>query len=242
MIHALLVATNFTGTSSELPDCELDARNWSKLLKPWCETCSMLLGKKATRAGILKAGREWLDRLEPGDLGILLFSQHGTIEKINGVWHEAIVCDDFELIYDFESNALLSKRAPKTYVTVLADTCHSGGMPRGNPRIPRSIPLSRCKRHKATPPEKMRALRNAILYAGCEGGPGKYSYSTGNGGAMSLVMQKVIRAQGLDTSFGSLYRGTRRELPSDEWPQAPQVTASATNLRRTLKSFVTGAA
>jgi len=238
-IHALFVATNFEGTQNALPDCILDARNWRKLLEPYCASSTLLLGKKASRNGIVKAGRKWLDRLEPGDLGILLFSQHGAREKINGVWHEAIVCDDLELLYDFESNDLLRRRAPKTHVVALLDTCHSGGMPRGNPRIARTIPLSRCTRHKATPPAKMRALRNGIIYAGCE--PQQYSYSTGKGGAMSLAMQKAIGEKGADCTFGWLHRrvaGKHGLLPTDEFPQTPTVTASVANLRRTLRSFV----
>lgn len=238
-IKALYVATNFTDTINELPDCELDARNWKKLLSPWCASSTLVLGKKATRKGILDAGKKWLASLEPGDLGILLFSQHGTREMIDGQWHEAIVCDDMQLIYDFESAGLLAHRKRGTFVVVLSDTCHSGGMPRGNPRIARTIPLSRCKRHKATPPERMRALPDVIYYGGCD--DEEYSYSTGTGGAMSLAMQGVIFEKGRETSFGWLYKrvaGPKGLLPTDEYPQTPQVTASARNLRRTFKEFI----
>jgi len=244
-IHSLYVASNFTDTMNELPDCLLDARRWNKLLKPFCASSTLLLGKRASREGILKAGKKWLERLEPSDLGILLFSQHGTQEKINGQPHEAIVCDDLELIYDFESDDLLSHRAKRTTVAILGDVCYFGGMPRGfkhNPSKPKTIPLRRCKSHKAIPPAKMKALRNAIVYAGASGLPGdEYSYSTGHGGAMSLAMQQAFGERGMDATFGWLHRrvtiGKNRLLPSDEAPQHPTITASADNLRRTLKSF-----
>lgn len=245
-IHALYIATNYTGTMNALPDCELDAHNWSELLKEWCASETLLLGTDVARDGILVAGREWLDSLKPGDLGILLFSQHGSREKIKGKWHEAIVCDDLELIYDFETDKMLASRPRNTTLAILADTCYSGGMSRGNPspRIRRTIALSRCKPHKATPPAKIPSQRGVIYYPGCK--EDEYSYSTGNGGAMSLAMQQAVRERGLDATFGWLAKrvaGKRPKglLPTDEYPQTPQVIASAANLRRTLRSFVEAA-
>lgn len=240
MIHALYIASNYLDTANELPDCTADACNWQKLLKPWCGSSSSVLNTKATRAGILRAGRKWLDKLRPGDLGVLLFSGHGTRERMDGRYVEAIVCDDLELIYDFEMAGLLGERAKKTTLVVLSDSCHSGTMHRGNP-IARTIPLSRCRRHHAKGDGSPRALTNVIYFAGCA--EDEYSYSTGQGGAMSLAMQKAFAERGEKTTFGWLYRrvaGKRPKglLPTDEWPQTPQVHASAANLRRTLRSFV----
>lgn len=234
------VATNYTGTANALPDCELDAHNWAKLLKPYVDSTTLVLGKKATRQGILEAGKKWLDTLETGDLGILLFSCHGSRERISGEWHEAIVCNDMQMIYDFETDEMLSDRWKNTWLSILGDLCFSGGMARGNPRIARTIPLSQCKPHKATPPSRPRAMPNVIYYAGCK--ETEYSYSTGKGGAMSLAMQKALAEGGLKATFGWLHKrvaGKRPKglLPTDEWPQTPQVIASARNLRRTLGEF-----
>lgn len=240
-LHLLTLATNYKGTPSALPDCELDARNWQKLLSPWCATVTTLRGRNFTKERLMETGKKWLANFGPKDAGIVINSTHGTREKMGGKWVEAVVFNDFSLEYDFEMAGLFSHRPYSNLIVWLADCCHSGTIHRGNPALARSIPLSRCKPHAAKVGKTVRALPNVILYTGCEEGTGKYSYSTGTGGAMSLSAQKTVREFGIEASFKRIYRGIREQLPSDEWPQTPQFHASEKNARKTLKSFVEAA-
>lgn len=257
MIHHLGIGNNFVGTSSELAGCVNDAKDTAAEFKPWLASSKVIVNTKADHAGIFKEGRKFLDRLEPGDLGIISNSSHGTREKIGGKWHEAIVTDGFDLIYDVEFDALLSDRAPGSFLAVFSDSCFSGGLPRGGTfsqlreQIPqrgkrKTIPLARCQSHKLLDRSAQRALENVIYFSGCK--DTEYSYdATFDGrpnGAMTYHLLQAFRElKGSSATFGKLFAklaGKRPKgyLPTEEYPQTPVVVASQRNLRRTLKSFV----
>jgi hypothetical protein len=256
MIHLLSIGNNYPASASELYGCVNDAKDTADEFKPWLASAKTIANSKADHPGIFKEGRTFLERLEPGDLGIISNSSHGTREKISGAWHEAIVCADFELIYDREFDALLSARAEGSYLAVFSDSCHAGGLPRGGSfaaavpkfaavtRQPKTIPLSRCSTHKLADRSTMRALKNVIYFSGCK--ETEYSYdATFDGrpnGAMTYYLLKAFRERKQNTTFGQLFaklagKRPRGYLPTDEYPQTPIVVASAKNLKRTLKSF-----
>ena len=71
--------------------------------------------------------------VQPGDRVLIYYSGHGDQKRLAGslVWHEALVPCDVQYLYDFEFNALLRAIAARTSdLTVILDSCHSGGATR----------------------------------------------------------------------------------------------------------------
>ena len=71
--------------------------------------------------------------VQPGDRVLIYYSGHGDQKQIAGslVWHEALVPCDVQYLYDFEVNALLHAISARTSdLTVILDSCHSGGATR----------------------------------------------------------------------------------------------------------------
>lgn len=252
-IHILAVGMNYPGTSSELGGCVNDARDVADTFAPYCETTKVLVNSRATRKGILSAGNLFLSRLKPGDLGIMSISGHGTRERGEKGFNEAIVCHDFELLWDTELSGMLAKRAQGSVLAVLADTCHSGGLPRGSggrirmaaaaTRVPRSIPMSRCKRHPRQEGQKLRALPNVIAYLACKADEFAYdaSFSGRGNGAMTRYLIDSLEMKTTET-FGKLFKKVTKHLPSEDYPQTPVVVASDRWLARTLGQFRKGTA
>jgi hypothetical protein len=68
------------------------------------------------------------------DRVLVYYSGHGDRKpwREDGSWHEAIVPIDIEYLYDVELNGLISAVAGRTRdLTVIIDSCHSGGATRG---------------------------------------------------------------------------------------------------------------
>jgi hypothetical protein len=71
--------------------------------------------------------------VQPGDRVLIYYSGHGDQKQLPGsrVWHEALVPCDVWYLYDFEVNALLKAISARTSdLTVILDSCHSGGATR----------------------------------------------------------------------------------------------------------------
>lgn len=233
-IHLLSIGCNYAGESCELPDCELDAELIAETFEPYVASGKLLIGKKASARGIVKAVKALLEKLKPKDLGLISFSGHGTRERKGAKYVEAIVANDLELIYEFELRDVLNARSGGILV-MLADCCHSGGLSR-NPHKVRTIPSTHCFTHQATPPRKAAPRPNAE-YLACQAK--EYAFSTGVGGAMTLAIVDAFGEHGARTSLQSLHRAIRTRLPSPEWDQHPQFVCRDKSLaKRTIRSFV----
>jgi hypothetical protein len=250
-IHALHIGNNYRGTADELPSCELDAERLAKAFGPYCASQVVLTGRDATRNGILYAGRTIKSKLKRGDLWVITNSSHGTWENktAGGLAAggrrrrvEAVVCDGFELIYDFEMDELVDdERAAGSVVFAFSDSCFSGGLERAlHTRRKKTIPLHRAKPHAANPPQKDRPLPGVVFISGCR--TKEESFDTGDGGAATNALLQAFREQGAGSSFARLYgriAGNKGSLlPSDEWPQHPQLEGAAEDVARTFQSFV----
>lgn len=248
MIHYLGIGNNFPGTSSELAGCVNDVRDIAAIFKPYCATTKTIINSKADRDGVYKEGRIFLDRLKKGDLGILWISGHGTRERGSNGYNEGVVTADMEIIWDYEMNGLLRKRARGSVLVVGADVCHAGGLPRGwskgrsrpakEGKRPKAIPISLCRRHKYEGPQRIRALPDVIGYLACLATQVAYDawFDGRANGAMTEHVKQSVALQPGET-FGKIFKKLSKLLPNEEYDQEPQVSASAANLRRTLKSF-----
>lgn len=236
-IHLLAIGTNYTGESYELPDCEYDAMQMTETLEPYCTTAKELLGARATRPGILRAVKALLAHLTRGSLGLIYFSGHGTQAAVQGRTQEAIVSHGGVLIYEREIRALLADREKGSLLCSMADCCHSAGLAKGKLRgFKRSIPESFCflpdidrvpRVVKDLPDSRWTACRANEL-----------AYSTGRGGAYTLAFLESFAERGVTTTLPELHKAIRKRLPTDQWPQTPQLQCDAELRRRTIKTFV----
>jgi hypothetical protein len=240
-VHGLFIGNNYAGTPDERPDCELDAKRMHRALGPLCKTKTLLTGADATRNGVLFAGGEIKKHLGPGDLWIVYDSGHGTFERKAGRRVEAIVLHDFELVYDFEMDALIDEGRPaSSRVFAFSDTCFSGGLERGKFRRPvRSINLRKCKSHPANPPRRDRPLPGVAFVSACLSS--ETSFSTGHGGAATLAFLAALNKLGAGASFQKLFDlvgGPGGALPSEDYPQHPTLTGSSPDdLKRSFLSY-----
>lgn len=236
--HTLHFGTNYAGTMNELSGCLNDARDVLALCKPKVKTTTQRIRSRYDRDGAIASFRTARHRLEkPGDILFVSISGHGTRERVGDRYVEALVCDDLELIYDYEWAAECADRAPGTFILGLLDTCHSATLHRGFPRVrKRSIPIGRCNTHAHPKSTKPRALTNCGFIAGCE--EDSYSYDgvfDGRpNGALTYYTLQTIKQLKRGATFNDLYRGICRELPSDEYPQSPQRMGSTKNFRRAI--------
>lgn len=231
------VGCNYPGTDYSLPDCELDAELMSETFGPYCASRDVLLSKQATYKKAAAALQDFLSSCKSGDVALMWFSGHGTIFRTGGKWRTAIVLNDGQALYE-ESLRLIINGRPRGVIAVMGlDSCHSAGMVRFNGRklIVRTIPSQMLPTPKDVPPKAVQKQPNAE-YLGCR--EHEYSYSTGNGGAMTLATVRAFSERKPRTTLRSLYTGIRKELPSEEWPQTPHFVCADTGLaKRTVNSF-----
>lgn len=236
--HSLHVGTNYTGTMNELAGCLNDVKDVYALCKDSVVTATKAAGRKYSRESFVKEFRKARHRLEnPGDLLFVNISGHGTREWVGDHYVEAIVCDDFELIYDYEWAAECADRAPGTFIIGLLDCCHSETLHRGFPKVrKRSMPIRRCRKHKHAENMKPRALTNCGFIAGCE--EDRYSYDgMFNGrpnGALTYYAIQSIKQLKWGATFNDLFRTICQHLPSDEYLQQPTRMGSRKNFARTI--------
>lgn len=236
-LHLLSVGANYAGESCELPDCALDAENLTLELEPFIKTGKLLTNRKASRKAMIRGVQAGLAKLSRGDGLLCSWSGHGTVDTVGGKTAQAIVSNDMELIYDFELRKLFADRPPGTFVVLLADCCHSGGLTRAFHRGPvRSVESSVCfKRRGVVVPRKLPPPPTAV-YLACRAT--EFAYSTGRGGAMTNAFIESFRERGDRTTLRSLHAAIKRRLPTEDWPQNPKFECKDTKLaQREIRSF-----
>lgn len=139
--YALLAGLNYRGTRNELYGCIQDVCNVRDWLRDCCAVpeahISLLTDDtpvKPTRANLLAAFGQLLDRAVSGDRLFFHFSGHGTYvadrsgDELDGR-DEQIVCLDNACLTDDELGALVrAKLKPGVQMFALFDSCFSGTM------------------------------------------------------------------------------------------------------------------
>ena len=141
-------AAAYAGWDGPLAACEFDAQDMAALAKSRGMKPTVLLTRKATRAGLLLNMRQAAQTLKAGDLFFMSYSGHGgQVPDTNG--DEADKKDETWCLYDGqliddELYFELSKFAAGVRVLVLSDSCHSGTVTReGPPTVPTAGPRPR---------------------------------------------------------------------------------------------------
>jgi len=140
-----------------------DARTYERLLRDRYrftdDELTVRINQQATALEIKRLLREMLLKkgLQAGDEALFYFAGHGTQVKWGGKTVEALVPYDFLLgtypLLDLEMGALYQEALGKRIrLTVVFDTCYSGGMSRGDPteglrsmNDPRELAMTRLK-------------------------------------------------------------------------------------------------
>jgi hypothetical protein len=128
--RALLVAINDYGSpQNNLPSCLEDAAQFRSVLQSryGFETFAELYDGDATVANV-DGGLAWLfDNVAEDDRLVFFYSGHGYQQSRNGNLDECLVLGNLEFFFD-DRLSELSQSAPPGVLTVVLDSCFSGGM------------------------------------------------------------------------------------------------------------------
>lgn len=249
---ALCIGINYPGTSNQLSGCVNDATDWADLLQGEGYDVSIVLDNAATKENILTQLRDTLAAASSRyDRVVVTYSGHGTWvpdqngDEIDGR-DEALVPVDFRssnLIIDDELADVMAG-AKTSAVLMLSDSCFSGtvarfaaltGVPsRGTPRF-----LPPDQLFDSLTPEKAAEAEKAIggtprpfnsLISGCS--DLEYSYdawfANRPNGAFTRTALDSWQA---GVSLAGWFKKIRETLPSEEYPQTPQLTAASSYRR-----------
>lgn len=245
--YALCVGiNNYPGSGSDLSGCVNDAHDWHVTLLQQGYDVRMLLDGEANKKNIVEAIWERLSRLKAGDRFVFTFSGHGTWipdsdgDEIDGR-DEALCCYDYAsggLLVDDEMFDIFKNRAFGSRVTLLSDSCHSGTVTRFamDPAIHKTVRfLPPTLFTDLTEKEAARAelylsggkpRSDAVLISGCA--DHEFSYDANingrpNGAFTYYALQALATAK--SPRVKDVYAQIQKLLPSQEYPQTPQLTA-----------------
>jgi hypothetical protein len=247
-IHQLNAGFNYDGQFCELAGCEPDARHFHKRFKPYCRTSTLRTGYLIEDVeAVEQLGRKILHRLEPGDLGVVTWSSHGTWEKLNDPTEssggrQGLVMPNLSVLWDDRMAALFADRVEGSHVFAIIDACHPGSIQRGL-RKPRSVPYRRCQQTRHVPSGlQTHALKGCWGFHGAGDGPTDYCYDAvfrGPEGAFSHYLLAALDTLRRGATYRDWFRlvGGRRPrgfLPSDDYPQSPVLVGSRANVTRSV--------
>jgi len=240
--RSLHIGINYEGTANELYGCVNDALDWARAARARGYDTRTLLDVDATRVNVLAILREAVDATRYRDRLFITYSGHGTKvpdadgDEADG-FDEALVCADMRLVTDDELHAVFSARHRGARVVFVADSCFSGTVQRafGDPTIgrPRYLPpaqlldavaVTRAVRlEEAARPTKPSRVTALLLSAARET---EVAYDAEIGGrargAFTAAALDALAEQPAD------YRAWHAsiELPSQDFPQTPQLGAT----------------
>lgn len=241
--YAFCVGNNYPGTGAELGGCVNDAYDWANLFAEQGYEVEVIV--EATKGQIVEGLLELVNRTGFGDRAVFTYSGHGTwLPDQSGdeidARDEALVPADYMsgyLLTDDELDQIFNNRKYGAGFLMLSDSCHSGSVTRfsmGTDRgTPRFLPPSRLGRgysaiYDDTPLAKATlSLGSPVsLISGC--GDNEYSYDAYfNGRGNGAFTRAAIDTYESGMSLNNWFKAIRTSLPTDWYPQSPQLTASA---------------
>ncbi|KAL9312243.1 Metacaspase-5 [Arabidopsis thaliana] len=140
---AVLIGINYPGTKAELRGCVNDVRRVHKCLVDRFGFSERNITElidtddsstKPTGKNIRRALLNLVESAKPGDVLVVHYSGHGTRlpaetgEDDDTGYDECIVPCDMNLITDDEFRDLVEKVPKEAHITIISDSCHSGGL------------------------------------------------------------------------------------------------------------------
>lgn len=250
---ALCIGINdYPGTGSDLSGCVNDAKDWTAALKARGFACETLLDDEATGDAIRDRLRRLAKQARKGDIVVVTYSGHGSYvfdedgdeeSGVDGTWCPYDVDDNGDLLDD-ELGKIFRSRAKGVRWVVISDSCHSGTVARLKPsrsatrRARFLAPRVFLDAAKGISNEKALRMRrggnppgakDALLLAGCQ--EWEYSYDASfdgrANGAFSYTALRALEALAPEATYDEWYARIRQELPTEEYPQEPNLVDPA---------------
>ena len=225
---------NYPGVLNDLKGCVNDANDWAELLTEFGFEVEKLLDNQGTRENIKAALRDLVATLKSGDYGVFTYSGHGTYNRDTSgdepdSYDEALYVYD-GILLDDELREILDDLKSQASLVFVADSCYSGTVTRvvedeTQYAKPRFMPVLG---YSPLIPVKGRLLAEAemleLLLTGCSDSEVSYdAYINGRyNGAMSRYAIDAIK-DNREATFNEFYALLRQTLPSQEYPQTPQL-------------------
>jgi hypothetical protein len=248
------VGNNYPGTDAQLQGCVNDAVDWSELLVS--QGYEVTMRHEATLGDTIGCLMELVAKAKWGDRIVFTYSGHGTwVPDRDG--DEADGRDEAMVMADYRQGGLLMDDTVQLIFgdlragvggLILSDSCHSGTVSRflGDAATPKERPRfyppsniitglteERAKILEQRPASTPRAT--ASLISGC--GDLEYSYdAVFNNRPNGAFTRAAIDTYKPGVSLGRWFTAIREELPSDWYPQTPQLTA-ASPYRKYIKAL-----
>ena len=240
---------NYPGTANDLKGCVNDANDWAGLLENFGFETRIILDGEATKSSILNAFGALLNEASAGDVVVVTYSGHGTQvldksgDEVDG-YDEALYVYDGSIVDD-DLRTVLEQANRDAQIIFISDSCFSGTVTRAlisgssKPRfvktdeIPLSAPLKKRFLSKVTEEEMVE-----VLLTGCS--DSEYSYDANiNGRWNGAMTANAVSIMNPDLTYSEFYSRLRKLLPSDSYPQTPQLEGSTANKNRKVFSSKT---
>jgi metacaspase-1 len=249
--YALCAGVNdYPGEEEDLYGCVNDVHDWVNLLDSFGYLIRPLVGVQFSRDLWLEELRDLVKRTTRSDVACITLSCHGTWvidedgDESDGR-DEAICPHDYKeagVITDDEISSIID--TCPGLVILITDCCHSGSVSRAirpadspvlQPRFrsPESI-LSPASFVRGSQAPLRRPKRRALHFAGCR--DIEYCYDTEfNGrpnGAFTRIAIDSLKLLPPGAANRDWFSMIKKQLPSADYPQTPQITATRAQLLR----------
>lgn len=254
--HALSIGINdYPGSSSDLSGCINDCSDWKSELMSRGFDVRTLQNGEATKAAMVSAITNLVRSLQPGDIGVLTYSGHGTwVPDRSG--DEADRRDEALCPYDIMSGATLLDDELATIfnsvnkaakLIMISDSCHSGTVSRdqsgeqsgfvtrylsplkflNGDDLESAIDIS-SRLINVSSIRKKPLQENIVLISGCKDTEYSYDARFGNrpNGALTYFAIKSLKHQPAGATYSMWFNDIRDNLPCSTYPQTPQLTIS----------------
>ena len=255
--NALCVGiNNYPGTNMDLAGCVNDAKDWKAELAGRGYTVKQLLDEEATRAAIVQALEALVGGAKDGDSLVFTFSGHGSWLPDDDAdepdARDEMMCPhditNDQYLMDDDLHTIFSRKPQGARMYILADCCHSGTVVRyaSGPRQPdgvttkaRFLPpyifargdrlFERAIDRAAGKPAPTKLDYPALLFSGCQDTEFSYdtSFNERPNGAFTRAAIDALADKAITTPR-ALYDAIRKQLPSQQLPQTPQLFGSRT--------------
>lgn len=249
--RALCVGINdYPGTNSDLSGCVNDANDWAQALGTRGYQVTVLLDKQATRRAMVDALTKLVTGSAAGDQLVFTYSGHGSwLPDNNGDepdGRDEMLCPyditDEQYLMDDDLAEIFKQKPRDARLFFISDSCHSGSVAKfaadplatvnRMPKIRLLPPLEFVKDEetRARIPLAARAPGSArgekypaLLLAGCKDVEFSYDADFGGrpNGAMTRVALEALAQK--PATPQDWYRAIRQRLPSQTYPQSPQL-------------------
>ncbi|MEM5292368.1 caspase domain-containing protein [Paraburkholderia sabiae] len=127
--RALVVGISNYPSPNQLPSCDRDAEEFAKMLENGYgfTEIQVLKDDGATKKNLIDNINALVSSVSLGDRLVLFFSGHGYRLAVDNTHREVLVSHDGEFFFDYEL-AELTRDVPAGMLTIVLDSCFSGGM------------------------------------------------------------------------------------------------------------------